>query len=74
MADGPAHATCPSLDHAVCTQKDGLRNRNAERTRGLQIHDQLEPGRLQNGQVARLRGSHNASTYSATAGHMLTEL
>ena len=44
----------PSFDHPVRTQQDGPWDGNAERLGGLQVDDQLEQGRLLDGNVGRL--------------------
>jgi hypothetical protein len=44
----------PSLDHLVRPLQERLRNRQAERLRGLEVDDQLELRRLLDGQVGRL--------------------
>src|SRR4030095_6026666 len=44
-----------SLDDFVGTQQHAFRDRESKRLRGLQVDDQIELGRLLEGDVARLR-------------------
>src|SRR3989442_8932764 len=43
-----------SLNNLIGTHEHGLWNRHAERLRGLEIDDELEPRRLLDGEIARL--------------------
>jgi len=54
--NGFPNACCQhSFDHLVRPVQHGLRNREADLLRGLEIDDKLELHRLLHGQVSRLR-------------------
>jgi hypothetical protein len=48
-----------SLDHLVSAQQERLGDRDAERFRGRQIDDEIESGRLLDGDAGRFRPAQN---------------
>src|SRR5262245_59286758 len=61
ISAGKLHFEPPftSLDHLVGAPQERSRDRQAERLGGGQIHDEIEPGRLLDRDVARLRATQN---------------
>src|SRR5947207_1472843 len=59
------HSAEPLFDHLVSSLQDRLRHGQAERLSGLEIDNQLEPGRLLNRQIGRLLTLEDLSDVSA---------